>query len=119
MLHVQTRMQICAYAWILRWTKNCGKSGLGRGLPGYCGPPGRPAVRMSQDWAVGSGLWAAGCAQRAVGRWAFGKTHKPQLHDFHIQSNLLHHQFCVSSTTNYQLFTVTFSNNNNNNNNKQ
>ena len=31
-------MQICACAWIYRWTKNCGKSGLGHRA---AGPPGR------------------------------------------------------------------------------
>ena len=40
-------MQICACAWIYRWTKNCGKSGLGHRAAGL---PGR----------------------RAGGRWAFG-----------------------------------------------
>jgi len=44
-------MQICACAWIYRWTKkNCGKSGLGHRA---AGPPGR--------WAVaGRGPRAAG-----------------------------------------------------------
>ena len=49
-------MQICACAWIYRWTKkNCGKS--------------RPGL-----WAAGLGLRAAG-PSRAVGRGpAFSKT---------------------------------------------
>ena len=34
-------MQICACAWIYRWTKNCGKSGLGHRA---AGPPGRGTV---------------------------------------------------------------------------
>ena len=36
-------MQICACAWSYRWTKNCGKSRLGRGQPGLraAGPLGR------------------------------------------------------------------------------
>ena len=46
-------LQTCACGWIYRWTKNCGKSGLGRGV---AGPLGR------------RGPWAAG-------RWpAFSKT---------------------------------------------
>ena len=50
-------MQICACAWIYRWTKNCGKSGLGRLL----------------------GLRAAG-PSRGVGRGpAFSKTPFPLL----------------------------------------
>ena len=31
-------MQICECAWSYHWPKNCGKSGLGCGLPGCCGP---------------------------------------------------------------------------------
>ena len=34
-------MQICACAWINRWTKNSGKSGPGRRATG---PPGRRAI---------------------------------------------------------------------------
>ena len=41
-------MQICVCAWIYRWTKNCGKSGLGHLA---VQPPGRRAV---------AGRWAAG-----------------------------------------------------------
>ena len=42
-------MQICACEWIYRWTKKCGKSGLGHWASGppssrAAGPPGRGAV---------------------------------------------------------------------------
>ena len=49
-------MQICACAWIYRWTKNGGKSGLDR-----TGLPGRRASRprgCRGPWAAGR--WAAG-----------------------------------------------------------
>ena len=52
----QNPMQICACAWIYRWTKNYGKSGLSHRASG---PPGRSRPR------------AAG-PSRAVGRWAAG-----------------------------------------------
>ena len=58
-------MQICACAWIYRWTKKYGKSGLGHrvaGLPGHqaFGPPGR---------------WAMDCRPLGHGP-AFSKTQK-------------------------------------------
>ena len=116
-------MQICAYVWICRGTKNCGKSVLGRGLSnravagcraagllGHCGT-GPWAVGRG-PWAVGRGPKAAGCGQRAVGCGlrAAGLLAKPTSLNFmtFIQSILLHHQFCVSPITNYK-FTVTFS----------
>ena len=49
-------MQICACAWIYRWTKNGGKSGLDRtGLPGRwaSGPRGRRGPWAAARWAAG------------------------------------------------------------------
>ena len=43
-------MQICACAWIYRWTKNCGKSGLGRWAEA-----GRGLRAAGPWWAVGRG----------------------------------------------------------------
>ena len=59
-------MQICACAWIYRWTKNCGKCGSGLRAAGPSravgrGPLGLRAARPlshRRPWAVG--LWAAG-----------------------------------------------------------
>ena len=69
-------MHIYACAWIYHWTKNCGKSGLGRGPP--CshglravvrGPPG--CRRCGPSRAV-PGRWVV------AGRWpAFSKTQYP------------------------------------------
>ena len=52
------QMQICARAWIYRWTKKLWKI--------RSGPPGRRG-----PWAVGRGPWAVG--RRAFGP-AFSKT---------------------------------------------
>ena len=54
-------MQICAYTWIYRWTKQTVENqDWTTGPPGLraSGPPGRRAV--------------AGRGPRAAGRWAFG-----------------------------------------------
>ena len=57
-------MQICACAWIYRWTKNCGKCGSGRGAKGRgprnAGPSGRQAAEPSR--AVGRGPLGRGPA---------------------------------------------------------
>ena len=50
-------MQICACAWIYRWTKNCGKSGT-RGRRGPWGFRAARPLSHSGPWAVGR--WAAG-----------------------------------------------------------
>ena len=54
-------MQICACAWSYRWTKNCGKSGLGHRADG---PPGRPGPWAAARLAVGPP------GRRAAGPWA-------------------------------------------------
>ena len=46
----QNPMQICACAWIYRWTKNYGKSGLGHWAVAGCRPLGRRG-----PWAMGRG----------------------------------------------------------------
>ena len=56
----QNPMQICACAWIYRWTKNYGKSELGHGASG---PPGRSGPRAGGP----SGRRAAG-PSRAAGQ---------------------------------------------------
>ena len=67
----QNPMQICACAWIYRWTKNYGKSRVGHRASG---PPGRGPLGRRGPWAAGR--WAAGPLGRrgpwAVGRWAVG-----------------------------------------------
>ena len=76
-------MQICACAWIYRWTEKPWK--MRRGLPGLrtAGPPGRRAVAgrrgpwAAGPWAFGPpGRRAAGPLGRggpwAAGRWAAG-----------------------------------------------
>ena len=45
----QNPLQICACAWIYRWTKNYGKSGLDHRASG---PPGRSGPRAAGRWAV-------------------------------------------------------------------
>ena len=70
-------MQICACAWIYRWTKNCGKCGsglraarpsraVGRG-PRAAGPSGRQAAEPSR--AVGRGPLGRGPAFSKTHRW--------------------------------------------------
>ena len=43
------QMHICACAWIYRGTKNCGKSGLGRGPSNQTGNDGRTLEKTSRD----------------------------------------------------------------------
>ena len=43
-------MQICACAWIYRWTKNCGKSGLVTGPSGRGSLGRRPAFSKSRNF---------------------------------------------------------------------
>ena len=66
-------MQICACAWIYRWTEKPWK--MRSGLPGLraSGPPGRRAVAGRGRRAAGpSGRWATG-PWRAVGRGPLGR----------------------------------------------
>ena len=78
-------MQICACAWSYHWTKNCGKSGLGRGPPGRRGP-----------WAAGrrafgplgrGGPWAAGLllAKPLCRCLQFSSVYLATIHDYEIQ----------------------------------
>ena len=70
-------MQTCACAWINRWTKNYGKSGLGHraaGPPGHSGPRAAGPLWAAGQWAFGPpGRWAvAGLGPlRALGRGLF------------------------------------------------
>ena len=86
-------MQICVCAWISRWTKNCGKSGLGHRAaeprsPRAAGPPGRGGPWAAGRRAVGpSGRRAAG-PWRAVGRGPLGRG--PAFSKTRKKINLLH-----------------------------
>ena len=73
-------MQICACAWIYRWTKRLWKIRTGQ--------PGRGAVAGRGPWAVGRGPWAVGRGPWAVGRGPLGRGRacflaKPGFHDPH------------------------------------
>ena len=48
-------MQICAYAWIYRWTKNCGKSGLGRRA--VAGLLLAKPLKIVMNWTTGLSTW--------------------------------------------------------------
>ena len=75
-------MQTCTCAWIYRWTKNCGKSGLGRraiagrwAMVGHWafGPPGR------------GGPWRAVAGHRPLDHGpAFSKTLSAELCNFFL-----------------------------------
>ena len=71
-------MQICACAWIYRWTKKLWK--IRTGQDWAAGPPGRRAVAGRGSRAAGpSGRRTAG-PSRAAGRWAAGlRLAKPKI----------------------------------------
>ena len=57
----QNPMQICACAWIYRWTKNYGKSRLGHWAVASRGPVGlRAAGPLGRRGPWAAGCWAAG-----------------------------------------------------------
>ena len=67
----QNPMQICACAWIYRWKKMYGKSGLGHQASGPLGHCGSWAVGRGPRAGKPSGRRAAGPSRPAVG-WAAG-----------------------------------------------